>query len=390
MSLRGGVWLFSHAFLLQLAAYMVRPTAAYQAIELGADPAAVGLVAASFAILPLVLAVAIGRWIDNGQARAALPIGAVLMVLGGVGLLWFSPTLWALLAWNVAIGLGHLLSVLGEQNVVARAASDRMDSAFGRYTFVASAGQAVAPMLMAGIGGSAIMPDTGLLVTAYLATCVVMLATSFPLGVMQLAPSGSAARPGSLREALRLEKPAARTMFGGMMTSMFVLAAIDLVQVYLPALGVERGIPTWIIGALLAARAIATMLSRLQLGWLVAHVGRGRLVAISTAIGAVAVGLLVVEMSPWLMGVLLVIAGVTLGIGQPLSMSVITLAAPPGTVATWLALRLSGNRLGQSVIPAALSILALGMGSAGVFLVTGIMLAATAGVAGVTLREDRS
>lgn len=387
MSVRGGVWLFSHAFLLQLAAYMIRPTAAYQAIQLGADPAAVGLVAASFAILPLLAAVAIGRWIDSGKARAALPIGAALMVVGGIGLLWFSQSLTALLLWNVAIGLGHLLSVLGEQNIVARASDDRMDSAFGRYTFVASAGQAVAPMLMAAIGGTAIVPNTALLVIVYLAACVLLTAASFPLGTMQLSSAASGERPGSLRDALRLDKPAKRRMFGGMMASMFVLAAIDLVQVYLPALGVERGIPTWIIGVLLAARAIATMLSRLQMAWLSARIGRGRLITISTAIGAIAVGLLAINMSPWLMGMLLVIAGITLGIGQPLSMSVITLASPPGTVATWLALRLSGNRFGQSAVPAALSLLALGAGSGGVFLATGIMLAATAAVSALTLRD---
>ncbi len=81
-------------------AYIVRPSSAYQALELGVSPAAVGLVAASFAVVPLVLAVPVGRWNDTRHPFQNLLSGAVLMIVGGVGLLWWTGSLTGLLVWN--------------------------------------------------------------------------------------------------------------------------------------------------------------------------------------------------------------------------------------------------------------------------------------------------
>jgi hypothetical protein len=74
----------------------------------------------------------------------------------------------------------------------------------------------------------------------------------------------------------------------------------------------------------------------------------------------------------------LVAAGYALGIVQPLTMTVVSLAAPPGTRGTWLAARITANRLGQAVIPPAVGLLAAGMGSAGVFTAAGVLLGASA------------
>lgn len=373
-----------HACLLQLATYLVRPTAAYRALELGADPAMLGLVAASFALLPLLVALAVGRWIDSGRGHLALVVGAALMLVGGAGLILASDSLWALLAWNVVIGLGHLFGILGEQNAVAQLGAARIDRTFGHYTFVASAGQAAAPMVMAMIGGGAVIPPTHTLFIVFAIICAALTGVSLALRTGDYAHA-SPHRSPSLRGALKLGPAARPSMYGGILTSMFILAAIDLVQIYLPALGVERQLPTWVIGTLLTVRAVATMLSRLQLDLLVRTFGRGSLITASTLIGAVCVMLLAIPLDPWWMGALLVVAGATLGIGQPLTMSVISLASPPGSLATWLSLRLSANRFGQSAVPLTLSLFALGSGAGPVFIATGVMLVGAAIISGATL-----
>jgi hypothetical protein len=294
----------------------------------------------------------------------------------------------SLLVWNALIGLGHLMSVLGEQTAVARSGSTRLDSAFGTYTFVGSLGQAAAPALLAVIGGAAIVPDTGRLVLCYTAACVLMLALTV---VLRPGRSGAAAAgvvPLPLRTALRVPADTRRTMTGAMLLSMLVLAAVDLIQVYLPALGVERRIPASTIGILLALRAAATMVSRLGLARLSRRFGRVRLVVASTLVAGCAVAAIAVPVPPVVLGLTLVVAGLALGIGQPLSMSIVTLAAPPGTVSTWLAMRLSANRLGQSLIPALLSAVALGVGTGGIFVVTGGALFGTAALARAMLPPD--
>ena len=278
------------------------------------------------------------------------------------------------------------MSVLGEQTLVARSGSAALDSAFGTYTFVGSLGQAAGPVVLAVVGGSAVLPDSSALVKCYLAAIGVMALVTIPLRRAELHRGPGEAL--AWRQAFTLEPGARRRMTGALLVSMLVLAAVDLVQVYLPALGVERQLPAWLVGSLLAVRAGATMASRLGLARMTARVGRDRLVVVSAVVAALAVAVLALPVPPVVLGVALLVGGFALGIGQPLSMSVVAMTAPPGAVATWLGLRLTANRLGQSAIPAAVSVVASVAGVGGVFLATSAGLLGTAGAAHVLLRGD--
>lgn len=373
------VWVLAHAFALQLTAYIVRPTSAYRAIELGVAPGLVGLIAASFAVVPLVLAVAIGRWNDRGSQRASLLLGAVLMVAAGVGLLVWSDGLAPLLLWNAVIGLGHLMSVLGEQTLVASEGRGRLESAFGTYTFAGTVGQAAAPALLGLVGGGSVLPDTRVLIWAYTAAAVVLAAVTVPLVLRR--PSNAGADSGThlrLRESLSVPPDTRRTMTGALLLSMLVLASVDLIQVYLPALGVERGISSGVVGALLSLRAIASMVSRVGLSKIVMRMGRRRLVVFSTLMAAAGMAAVALPMPMVALGAVMVVAGLALGVGQPLSMTIVASTAPPGTLSTWLAIRLTGNRLGQAGIPAVLTVVATGAGVGAVFLFTAVGLLGSA------------
>ncbi len=386
--------LLLHALFLQLAAYIVRPAAAYRALELGVEPALLGLIAASFALLPLFIAVLVGRATDAGHQRAVLLGGAVLMAGAGAGLVFASSSLELLLLWNVVLGLGHLMCVVGQQSRIAEGESGRLDAAFGLYTFAGSAGQAVGPLLITVFGGGRVLPDTRALFLAYTASAVVLLVLTFPLVRRPRRTGRAPLRPGASRGSLgsaftRTTRQSRGKLFGAMVVSAMVLGAIDLIAVYLPALGVERGIPAAVVGILLSVRAGATMASRLYLGPLVARFGRAELIALSTAVSALAVGALAAPLNLVVLAAVLVVAGVALGIGQPLTMTVISLEAPTGTQGTWLALRLSANRLGQSAIPAGVGLVAAAAGVAGVFGVTAAGLALVAGGSWYSLRKGR-
>ncbi|MHA7263430.1 MFS transporter [Arthrobacter sp. TMN-37] len=393
--MRNWPWvLLLHALFLQLAAYIVRPAAAYRALELGVEPALLGLIAASFALLPLVIAVPVGRATDAGHQRAVLLAGAGLMAAAGVGLVFASSSLELLLAWNAVLGLGHLMGVVGQQSRIAEGEAGRLDAAFGLYTFAGSAGQAVGPLLIAVFGGGRVLPDTRALFLAYTASAVVLLALTFPLVLRPRRARRTGGRPpvprGSLASAFtRTTRESRGKLFGAMVVSAMVLGAVDLIAVYLPALGVERGIPAAAVGVLLSARAGATMASRLYLGPLVARFGRAGLIVASTAVSALAVGALAAPLNLAALAAVLVVAGVALGVGQPLTMTVISLEAPAGTRGTWLALRLSANRLGQSAIPAAVGLVAAAAGVAGVFGVTAGGLALVAAGSWYALRKGR-
>src|ERR687890_297667 len=76
--------------------------------------------------------------------------------------------------------------------------------------------------------------------------------------------------------------------------------------------------------------------------------------------------------------VLVVLLGLGLGVGQPLTMSWLAESAPAGLRGRAMSLRLTGNRLGQVLIPSAVGAVAAGAGSAGVLWVTAGALARVA------------
>ena len=72
--------------LLQAATAVARPMASYRALEIGMEPSLLGLVAAAFAIAPVVFALSIGRRIDRLGPFPFLLTAAVIMTVASAGL----------------------------------------------------------------------------------------------------------------------------------------------------------------------------------------------------------------------------------------------------------------------------------------------------------------
>ena len=68
-----------HTLLFQAVTFLLRPTAAYRAIELGVSPALLGLLVASFALVPLLLALPAGDLSDRYGEAAVMLVGTVVM-----------------------------------------------------------------------------------------------------------------------------------------------------------------------------------------------------------------------------------------------------------------------------------------------------------------------
>lgn len=166
-----------------------------------------------------------------------------------------------------------------------------------------------------------------------------------------------------------------------------MIAAVDITLVYLPALGAERGIASGVVGVLLTLRAVASMGSRLFLGRLSAWLGRRTLLVGSIALAAVGLVAAAVPMPVWLLALVVLAIGLGLGVGQPLTMSWLAESTPPGLRGRAMSLRLTGNRVGQVVVPSAAGLLAAGGGASGVLVLTAVGLTA-AGVAAGRLQQD--
>ncbi|MFE9021534.1 MFS transporter [Streptomyces sp. NPDC007808] len=371
----------------QGAVSMARPAVSYRALALGADERAIGVIAGVYALLPLFVAVPLGRRTDHGRCAHLLPVGVVL-ISGGCALSGLAGSLWAMAVWSGVMGLGHLCFVIGAQSLVARqSAPHEQDRNFGHFTIGASLGQLIGP-----IAAGALIGGRDMVGTSALALLVAGAGGAVALTSLWRIESRTTAEPGTergervpVRGILR-----ARGVPAGIFISLAVLSATDILTAYLPVVGEHRGIAPSVIGLLLSLRAAATIACRLVLTPLLRLLGRTLLLTVTCLLAALLCAGIAVPVPVWALALTLAVLGFCLGVGQPLSMTTVVQAAPEGARSTALALRLTGNRLGQVAAPASAGLVAGVAGVAAPFLMLGVLLLLSAGIAARTpKRPDR-
>ncbi|MEU9408984.1 MFS transporter [Streptomyces sp. NPDC048281] len=362
----------------QGAVSMARPAVSYRALALGADERAVGVLAGVYALLPLFAAVPLGRRTDHGRCAPLLPVGVVL-IAGGCALSGLANSLWVMALWSGVMGLGHLCFVIGAQSLVARqSAPHEQDRNFGHFTIGASLGQLVGPIAAgAVIGGPDMAGTSALALVVAGAGAAVALTSLWRIEDRTAVTSRSAA--GDRVPVGRILR--ARGVPAGMLISLSVLSATDILTAYLPVVGEHRDISPAVIGVLLSVRAGATIACRLVLTPLLRLLGRPLLLTVTCLLAAVLCAGIAVPVPVWALAVILAALGFCLGVGQPLSMTTVVQAAPEAARSTALALRLTGNRLGQVAAPAGAGLLAGVAGVAAPFVMLGVLLLVSAGVA---------
>jgi MFS family permease len=311
-----------------------------------------------------------------------LLVSAVTFVLVGVS------AIWALFVTQAVLGLGQVLTTLGVQALIANSQAVHRDSRFGTFTVIVSLGQFAGPAASGFVSQHVPMPaalswgDGANLVgsSVFLASgCVGLLGFFIGLSARNADSTPRGSRPASpapqasmLRSVVRvLRRPnAPHAMFA----SIAVLTTTDLLVAYLPAYGEATGLSATAVGLLLSVRAAASVVSRLFIGPLTRRVGRGRLLTLSTATPALVLAPLPLLDAPPLLVVSMAVAGLGLGLGQPLSLVWIAQTAPEHMRGTAVGVRLSGNRLGQVAIPAVVGGIVGAAGLGAVFVSLAMML----------------
>jgi len=372
-----------HAVGVQAISYALRPALSYAVLGLGYGPAWLAVLTAAFAVPPLLLALTTGRLVDRVGERPGMLVGGLGLTLAAVLAYAGRSHLGLLVAATGLLGVGIVFSMVGEQSAVAaRSGAGGMDRTFGVYTFLTSVGQGLGPLLL-------LIPPTGPSRTPPLAPIAVACALA---GVVVLVASGGFGT-GHRRPAPAPRTPAVRLlalpgMWRAMLVSGLILASIDVTLTYLPAVAQAGGIaPAWLT-AMLGARAVAQMLSRVNLGRMSRAFGRRRLTTTACAVSALAVCALPLPFPPAALVAVAAVYGFAAGVCQPLTMGWVAQLAPAGTRGTVLSLRLAGNRVAQTVIPAFAGAAAAAAGVSGVLVLTGATLGVAAWSAGAIPRSD--
>src|SRR5215470_6763739 len=153
--------LLVHVTVTHVAVLVVRVTVSYRTIELGLPAVWLGVISASFAILPVFTALRIGRYIDRGHDAHAAWIGSVLTLISAVALWAWPGSAIHLLAFTILLGTGHMFLMAAQQMLCVRSASEQgREVAFGHYMVAMSIGQGLGPFLVGWIGGGVAVPAT--------------------------------------------------------------------------------------------------------------------------------------------------------------------------------------------------------------------------------------
>jgi MFS family permease len=373
------VRLLAVVLCVHVAVNLIRPMVSYRVLELGVPARYLGLVSASFALLPLAVGILVGRRIDRLGPRRFQLSGAALLAASGLGL-GFVDQVGGIVALFAVCGLGHLLAMVAAQTTIANeSADDTLDRRFGLFAFVAAVGQLVGPLL-GGLVAGAVGPDGtrwALLVAGVVAGFALPPAAAIPARVGRSAAHGSPAEAEAARDDGLRSLFTQRGLFASLLVSFIVIATSDILIVYLPALGEERGLSVQEVSALLAVRAAATMLSRIGLGWIVDRVGRIRLLLVAVLTAGIAVATLPFTSSMATAIPSMFVAGFALGLCQPLTMAWVATQTSADRRGTAMSVRLTANRLGQVTVPAAAGLMAGFAGTAGVLWVVGGAIVAT-------------
>jgi predicted MFS family arabinose efflux permease len=216
------------------------------------------------------------------------------------------------------------------------------------------------------------VPPTHFLFVLGAAGAVLTAACTFftPSAGAHKLPAGQARPP--LRDLLFL--PGLTTII---LVSVVTVVAQDLIVVYLPLLGADRGLTVDAVGTLLAIRAVASMLSRLLFVRLHAAFGRFRLTIISTFFSAVSYVLLALPLPMPLLYAAIAVAGFALSVAITASIAGVLAMASGGAIGTANSLRTMANRIGQFIIPILASLIATVLGTGGIFVIIGLTLAAS-------------
>lgn len=391
---RSGTWLWflvAGALLTQTALNLVRPVTTYKLLSLEADSVTVGLVTAAYAVLPLATAMWLGRMTDRVRDLRTMVIAGALVLALGAGGLAVAPTVALVAAASALLGMGHLLFTIAGQSAVARfSPEDQLDKGFGWFTAAFSAGQLLGPLLaglLLGSGNDVDSPERVADITLSLWLGAGLSLLVVPLMLLRLRATGvERGRAGAddagdvpapvTGELEVVQDPVPRASMirilrvpgipSHMLASLSLLAMLDILTAFLPLVGERAGVsPAW-IGVLLAVRGGASILSRVLLPWLAHRMSRRALLLVSLYGAGVALAAppLVITV-PWLAALFLFVGGFCLGLGQPITMTLVSTAVPSTWRGSALAVRLVGNRAGQVAMPLLAGLVAAPLGPAG-------------------------
>jgi len=331
------------------------------AINLSATAATIGAIMSLFAVLPMLFSVSAGRLIDRiGVGRPM--VAASALTAAGAALAYFWPTLLALAVVSTVVGSGFMLFHLAVSNLVgATGRPEDRPRNFSRFSMGFSISGFLGPM----IAGFAIdhlgFRNAFLVLAAFpLLTFLALMARRRTL------PAASPAHDhGSRRRVMDLVGAHdVRTVF---VISATLSMGWDLFTFVVPIYAARIGHSASTIGVIMGAFAVATFLVRVVLPGLARRFGEWRMLAGAFLTGcAIYAAYPLATPAPVLIALAFVL-GLGLGSSQPMVLSLLYNAVPPGRAGEAVGVRNTLVNASQTLMPLLFGALGSALGMVPVF-----------------------
>ncbi|WP_319742460.1 MFS transporter [Pigmentiphaga sp.] len=335
------------AILAHLALTGGRVTVSLGALSQGASSFTVGVLMALFALVPMLLSVHVGRWVDHVGARRPMRIATAFLIFGN--LLPFAMQETAVLFVSSGLtGIGCMVFQISVQNVLGlHATPDRRILNFSRLSL---------SMSISGFGGPLVAGLSIDHLGLRWAFGVLLLCQLTALGVLlrsqHLLPRAAPVerRPSGEQVGDLLASPILRRV---LIATGLLSGAWDLNSFMVPIFGASIGLSATTIGVILSSFAVATFVIRILLPWIQRRLAPWTLLRTAMLTASV-----IYLIYPFFRDVPILIAlgfvlGLALGSGQPSLMALLHTHAPPGRAAEALGLRMATINGGQFVLPLA-------------------------------------
>jgi len=340
---------------------------ALYALKLGAQPFAIGILAATFSVLPMLLSWQVGKLSDRFGSRWPLMFGAAGGA-GGMLVPYFFPELPALYVAAVLNGLSFAFYAVSLQNLVGLLSEPQNRALnFSNFSLMVSFTTFLGPLL-AGFS----IDHSGPAVA-----CLYLVALSL-VPVLMLAiwggslPGGSPDAPpaGSIRDMLT-----SSGLWKVLITSSLVVTGVALFQFYIPIYGHGIGLSGTAIGIVLSLFSVAAFVVRLVMPRLLSWLGEGTVLMYAFFLGAVSLMLVPFFTNAVILSLLSFTFGLGMGCGQPITMMLTFSTSTEGHSGEVLGLRITVNHLARMVGPVVFGAIGSAFGIFPVFWVNAFMLA---------------
>lgn len=339
------------------------------ALELGAGQVVIGVLAALYALVPLLLGVYSGRIADTTGMRAPMLAG-VACVAGAMlaGFLW--NTLTALFVIAVLVGAGFVFFNVSIQNLTGGyGAPEQRARNFSMLSIGYSISTFIGPMTAGFTIEYAGHARTFLVFAMFTLPALAILATNRDLANITAQPTAQEKR--SALDLLRIAPLRQLVIMSGL-----IIAAWDLFGFYVPIFAHSIGLSASSIGLILGVFAAAAFVSRFAMPRILKRWPGNRVMVSAMLFSACAFVAFPFFSNEYALMAIAFPIGLGLGCAQPLSMMMAYERSPKGRTGEVTGLRLTANNVARIVIPIVAGGIGTALGTAPVFWINAFNLAA--------------